>query len=565
MNAEAEQLTLFDLGIWCGKMSPELSPADSQRARTSASSSRRSAELKAIPYMFLDLNGPGNLLGLLYWETLSPWRGGSSMLNTGASPNAAVVSSLSQILQDLVPERYYLSRTACLGILRRARERGKELPLQLKAALMAQAGLASVPTASNGLKAYHINQRDEGIDLGEVSGALMATSNMQMQTFVTQPEQPIGFDGYNGDLTGDKAATLGINCGMSTGRNGLIQPIAFAANQRDEVRDLHDVAGALQAQPGMKQQTFVAGVVSKGDGDCFLTPERHTSLATGGGQAGQGYPCIMTAGFCAGAAPSAGGIGYQEECAPTLKAAESGTNMVPSVLCLNDQGGSVMECTEDMTGTLRAQEHGHQPLVYENHGIDARYTGPHLTVPTLSARAGTGGNNLPLVAEADTPPLCIAGNIIDRQPQNGGNGLGCQEEIAYTLTATDRHAVFSRQRVDVFKDDEVASTQSARQHKDATDLIYQESIGALTSSDRKGPNSQYVSQDKLIVETPLLIRRLTPLECERLQGFPDGWTDLPGASDSARYKALGNSVAIPCVEYVMRGIALALLASDMSA
>ena len=55
-----------------------------------------------------------------------------------------------------------------------------------------------------------------------------------------------------------------------------------------------------------------------------------------------------------------------------------------------------------------------------------------------------------------------------------------------------------------------------------------------------------------------LLRRLTPLECERLQGFPDGWTDIPNASDSARYKALGNSVAIPCVEYILRGIALVL-------
>ncbi len=55
------------------------------------------------------------------------------------------------------------------------------------------------------------------------------------------------------------------------------------------------------------------------------------------------------------------------------------------------------------------------------------------------------------------------------------------------------------------------------------------------------------------------IRRLTPLECERLQGFPDGWTDLPGASDSARYKALGNSVAIPCVEFIMWGICAAVL------
>ena len=58
-----------------------------------------------------------------------------------------------------------------------------------------------------------------------------------------------------------------------------------------------------------------------------------------------------------------------------------------------------------------------------------------------------------------------------------------------------------------------------------------------------------------------LIRRLTPLECERLQGFPDGWTDIPDASDSARYKALGNSVAIPCVEFIISRIAAMLRAA----
>ena len=219
-----------------------------------------------------------------------------------------------------------------------------------------------------------------------------------------------------------------------------------------------------------------------------------------------------------------------------------------------------MDCTYDQTATLRAQASGHEPLVFENHTLDSRCTGPHKAAPTVSAAYGTGGNNTSLVVEG--PVYCITGNAIDRQPQNGGNGLGCQEGIAYTLTATDHHAVFSRQRVDVFKDDDVASTESARQHKDATDLVcqpaYQETVGALTSSDRKGPNSQYVGQDKLIVDGPLLIRRLTPLECERLQGFPDFWTELPGASDSSRYKALGNSVAIPCVEYIMRGIAMAV-------
>ena len=136
----------------------------------------------------------------------------------------------------------------------------------------------------------------------------------------------VGFDGYNGDMTGDKAATLGVNCGMSTGRNGIIR--ALAANQRDEVRDMHDVAAALGAQPGIKQQTFVAGIVSKGNGDCFLTPDCHTALTAGGGQAGQGYPCIFAAGFSAGQGAEAGGIGYQTECAPTLKASESGSNIV---------------------------------------------------------------------------------------------------------------------------------------------------------------------------------------------------------------------------------------------
>ena len=344
---------------------------------------------------------------------------------------------------------------------------------------------------------------------------------------------------------------------------------------------------------------FAEGVVSKGNGDCFLTQDVHTSITSGGGQAGQGYPCVLTAGFCAGAGPAAGGVGYQEECAPTLKASESGTNMVPSILCLNDQGGAQMHCTEDKTGTLRAQEHGHPPLVmasqqggaeigvgicptitsvagtsgnnqpvlFENHGIDSRYTGPHEVAPTMSARYGTGGNNLPLVSQPDET-ICIAGNIIDREPENGGNGLGCQADIAYTLTGADRHAVFSRQRSDEFAENDVVATQSARQHKDATDLVCEvagldcrngSENGDLCGTLQSKTTGGYSLNNVHPVRTGNLIRRLTPLECERLQGYPDGWTDIPGASDSARYKALGNSVAVPCVDFVLRGIAYFLL------
>ena len=387
-----------------------------------------------------------------------------------------------QILQATAPSRYSLSQTACLGILRRAECRGKSLPPLLEAALRMQAGLDPPAPISGEAKAYHINQRSEGIDLDGVSGALMATQNLQMQTFITNP---------------------------GSSQSGPQKQIAFAANQRDEVRDLHDVAGALQAQPGLKQQTFVAG-------------------------------------FSAGAGASAGTIGYQEDVAPTLKGSPSG-NCMPSILCINDQGGQIMECSENITGTLRAQEHGHQPLVlrpgkpllYENYGIDSRYTGPHKVAPTLSARMGTGGLNTSLVQQVPEEVICIAGNAIDRQPQNGGNGFGWQRDISYTLTATDKHAVIKP---------------------------YQETVGALCCGDEKGIGNQYVSQDKCIIAGEIteeysatnLVRRLTPLECERLQGYPDGWTDVPGASDSARYKALGNSVAIPCVEYLMQRVAMVI-------
>ncbi len=112
-----------------------------------------------------------------------------------------------------------------------------------------------------------------------------------------------------------------------------------------------------------------------------------------------------------------------------------------------------MDVCENMTGTLRASEKGHQPLVYENHGIEARVRESGEISPTVTARYGTGGGNTPLIllVQEDSDVYCIVGNIIDRQPENGGNGCGYQQDLAYTLTALDRHAVYARQRVDEFK------------------------------------------------------------------------------------------------------------------
>ena len=404
--------------------------------------------------MLLDLRpGAGNMRGP-YWEYDPVWPGSFGTLNTSECPSDVVVSFLWQILQAIVPSRYCLSNKACRGILRRSEERGKPLPEDLERVLRIQSKLILPDGVGAKPESHHINQRNEGLG--------------------TQPKAPTEW-------------------------------LAFTANQRDEVRDLHGVSAALCAEPGMKQQTFVAG-------------------------------------FSAGAGATAGSIGYAEERAPTLKGSAGG-NCMPAILCLNDQGGKIMDCTEDISGTLRAEEHGHQPLIlsiqqseaetetdrsttaaemtnmcggnqpslFENHGIDARYRGPLSVAPTLPARAGTGGNNLSLVAQPVTSQ------------------------------------VYCRQRVDVFQNGEVAGTESARQCKDATDLVCQI------------PADGSPLQDALAAGVRALIRRLTPLECERLQGFPDGWTDIPGASDSARYRALGNSVAIPCVEYLIRRIVIVLL------
>ena len=404
---EGDQVSLFDQDTSAGKTSWAYSAQARRTGRISGLSWSQLLDYIAPPYQFLDLTpGAGNLLGQFEWEMRSALHGGAFLRNTGPSPRDATESCLSQILEDHPPKKYYLTTAACLGILRRAKERGKPLPKALDTALRIQAGLIGLPEGR---------------------------------------EKTVPFDD-----------------------------------------------SAVLAQPGMKQQTFAAS-------------------------------------FSAGASATAGTIGYAEEVAPTLKGSPSG-NCMPSVMCLHEQGGQRMDVCENMTGTLRASEKGHQPMVYENHGVDARIRESGEVSPTVTARYGTGGGNTPLVQEPNEV-YCIVGNIIDRQPENGGNGCGYQENLAYTITTVDRHAVYARQRVDEFKNDDIASTQSARQAKDATDLIVE-------------PDRQYAQ----------LIRRLTPLECERLQGFPDDWTNILGASDSTRYRALGNSVAIPCVEFIMRSL-----------
>ena len=136
MKQVSGQMSLFDLDMPCGRTSPAHSLPT--KAKTSVSSSKSFAKSKTKAPMFLDLRtGSGNLAGVS-WVTGVPWHGASSMLNFGECPNVVEESGLSQILEDNVPQRYYLSERACVGVLRRAERRGKELKPILKLALEQQ-------------------------------------------------------------------------------------------------------------------------------------------------------------------------------------------------------------------------------------------------------------------------------------------------------------------------------------------------------------------------------------------------------------------------------------------
>ena len=316
------------------------------------------------------------------------------------------------------------------------------------------------------------------------------------------------------------------------------------------------------------------------------------------------------AGFCTEHSAKARGIGYEEETSPTLRA-----------------------------GTVPA-------AVYENHSQDTRYTELRGIAPTVSSTYGTGGNNQPFVVEdtrcfdvrftsdgtknarqncyetdtartidtgGNSPDsnqggvavVAVQGSMIGRADKNGPQGSGVNEDVSFTLNATDRHVVaFSQDSYTKYSENDkcgalraaggmygggsetlVYSTSKNSYHTEAEENL----ANTLVASDYKDPPT---------VNSPeYIVRRLTPTECARLQGFPDWWcadlgTDEPteeelrfwkdvfethrkivgGAvkpksekqirawlknphSDSAEYKLWGNGVALPCVYFVLSGIA----------
>lgn len=227
---------------------------------------------------------------------------------------------------------------------------------------------------------------------------------------------------------------------------------------------------------------------------------------------------------CAG-----GGKGalVQTEKTGTLSTLQDQT-LFQTIPVLNDQGGGAMSVSYNMTGTLRAAEHGHQPIVLESNQVHATVTQTGIC-PTLPASMGLGGGYVPMVTER---------KIFDARGNGDGQIVpaitGDHENriTDYTAIAIERKT-FNEQSFSSYKESDKCSTLKAK-------------------SGNIGNGSECLIAEKAI---RWIVRRLTPVECERLQGYPDGytdigdWTDSKGKkhkyADSPRYKALGNSIALP--------------------
>lgn len=189
------------------------------------------------------------------------------------------------------------------------------------------------------------------------------------------------------------------------------------------------------------------------------------------------------------------------EGSPTLCARMgTGGNNVPIVLM--DQGGDVMSIEVDKVGTLRAQTHGHEPVVLSENGTDRTVCidkTPPLKTTTVPCFALGCDDNSAIPIDTMNPT--------ERKGDTNGLGVGNEGDPSYTITKAHSHGVFF-----------------------------------------KG-----------------CVRRLTPIECERLQGFPDNYTRIPyrgkpieQCPDSPRYKAIGNSWAVPVVRWIGKRIDAAL-------
>lgn len=337
-----------------------------------------------------------------------------------------------------------------------------------------------------------------------------------------------------------------INCGYPACNQGGTAVVCMATQQGGAEVGINDRSPTLTAEAGTSSNNQPVVFDASYAKDCTGADDRAGESV---GAGGDGRLDAVSGGFCLGESAKARSIGWEEELAPTLTAGVA-------------------------------------------HGVVSAVTlEPGDPCHTLSTETRN------LLVE---PIYCIQGNVIDRADTAGCGGKGWREDVSYTLNTVDRPAVYdargngdgdtvstitgdhenrvtdytallTMQGFGDYMETGVASACKSRDYKDATDLVVSgidarngAENGDLCGTLQAKPNGGFSYNCIHPVRINKSVRRLTPLECERLQGYPDGWTDIGewidskgkrhDSSDSARYKALGNSIALPFWHWLFKRI-----------
>jgi DNA (cytosine-5)-methyltransferase 1 len=167
-------------------------------------------------------------------------------------------------------------------------------------------------------------------------------------------------------------------------------------------------------------------------------------------------------------------------------------------------------------------------------------------VPTVISRYGTGGGNVPMIFE---PKSAFEENWAESEVKNALRANASKSSHAVVYPIDDARELEKHQNGTGIGEDGAPAYTLDRQQLpgvayglDDQQNGKEELIGTLTSRSNSGGRQEAVAYQSVV-------RRLTPVECERLQGFPDDWTS--GQADSNRYKQMGNAVAVPVVEWIV--------------
>ena len=463
----------------------------------------------------------------------------------------------------------------------------------------------------------------------------------------------IGADPYNGELTGDKSSTLGVNCGMSSGRQSVIAFEPGAAKRLGGYA-WEDVAGTLRAEMGDNQTAVAYGIdhaITTGgnctaQGSCVYKDVQGTLKASGvhavtyAVATQQGGAEISENGICPTITAAAGMSGNNQpwicqgldaynqaltgDKAKTLNSAASDADHVPCTVYSVENHPNDSRVKIDNEGKVQALTSrmgtggGNVPMVmepklFEFHGQDIRLKGPLDVAPTAQAGYGEGGSTKPLVVEI----IALEGN--GQRPSHQGDGYAVTDK-SYTLNATEKHGV-------VYAVDQGGGKSQANVSEDMSPTltcthggepaVCLETFHCTTEDNITQPLKARDYKDPLTVvftdKTRYIVRRLTPTECARLQGFADRWGDIDPKTelsdaeyefwcdvyltkqlidgkvfqdedgkfyttngkkpftnknkaqmltwynklptDSAEYKMWGNGIALPTALYVIQGIA----------